>query len=192
MEWAAWLNHSLPAAAALGAFLEGETLLLAASALAHLKGMDPWPLWAAASLGAWLGHAFWFGVGRLMGRERILALRPSWRPALEKADALVKRRPVLSLVALQYAYGLRLAGAVALGLSSLALPLFLAIQAFNCMAWAALVVAGGTLLAGPLVDRLDRLSLGLQLGVLALALGWLLWKWRRTRGRRPPSSSTRA
>jgi membrane-associated protein len=139
------VSHYGLAAVGMGTLLEGETVLLAAAALASRGVLNPAAVWGVAACGAWLGHAIWFGVGRGLGSQRITALFPQWSRALDTADQLIRRRPWTCIFSLQYLYGMRLPGAVALGLSSLPTGSFMAAEAVNCATWAALVGALGYL-----------------------------------------------
>jgi membrane-associated protein len=127
----------------VGTVVEGETVLLVAAALASRGVLNPAAVWIVAACGAWLGHLIWFGVGRFVGRERIVAVFPRWERQLDALDGLIRRRPWTCIFSLQYLYGLRLPGAVALGLTSLPTGWFLAAEAANCLTWAALIVALG-------------------------------------------------
>jgi membrane-associated protein len=133
------VSHYGLAAVGLGTLIEGETVLLVAGALASRGVFDPAAVWIVAACGAWLGHGLWFGVGRFVGRERIMAVLPQWGRQLHALDGLIRRRSWTCIFSLQYLYGLRLPGAVALGLSSLPTGWFLAAEAANCLTWAALV-----------------------------------------------------
>jgi membrane-associated protein len=146
----------------LGTLIEGETILLIAGALAGRGDLNPIAVWAVAASGAWLGHVIWFSVGRRLGRQRILASRPQWRPALVEADGLIGRRPWTCIFALQYLYGMRLPGAVALGLTSLPMRWFMAAEAVNCLTWAALVETVGYVA-------------GDSAGAVLQGSGWIIW-----------------
>jgi membrane protein DedA with SNARE-associated domain len=127
----------------MGTLIEGETVLLVAGAVASRGVLDPAAVWIVAASGAWLGHVIWFGVGRFVGQERMLAVFPQWGRQLDALDALIRRRSWICIFSLQYLYGLRLLGAVALGLSRLPIGRFLVAEALNCLTWAALVGALG-------------------------------------------------
>jgi len=168
----------------LGTFLEGETVLLAA-AFAAAHGLLAAPVVAGvAALGAWCGHAVFFGVGRWRGRAWLFA-RPRLGRHARRADAVIVRYGWTSVFILQYLYGARVAGALLFGLSSFTLPRFLALQAVNCAAWAVVVTAAGYLLGATLDLVLARMS-WVSAGIAAALLGLLLWGlWRRRRGKAP-------
>src|SRR4051812_36975861 len=133
-----FVKYSL-VALGLGAFFEGETILLTAGVLVSRGKLNGIAVWIVASVGAWLGHMVWFGIGRWMGSHRIIARFPRWERGIRKADEVVLRRPILSIVLLQYMYGMRMIGALALGFSNLSVTWFAVVEALNCLVWAFLV-----------------------------------------------------
>jgi membrane-associated protein len=145
-----------------GAFLEGEGILIVAGILAGQGLLHPVSVWVAASLGAWLGHLFWFLVGRMVGRQHLLD-RLTWiGDPLDRADRVIQRHPGAAVFLLQYLYGTRIIGAMAFGLTHLSLGRFLWYEALNCSIWAALVE-----------------SLGYFLGETGSRIfhGWGKWLW---------------
>lgn len=153
------------AAVLVGTFLEGETVLLAAGALAEQGLMDPVAVWAVAALGAWLGHLTWFLLARLLASRPALARILHWQPLatrLERVDRVVEGHPDTAIVTLQYLYGVRVLGAFALGLTGLSWRRFLVAEALNCLVWSALFTVTGYA-AGDVVTRAFQ--------------GWLRWLW---------------
>jgi membrane protein DedA with SNARE-associated domain len=145
-----------------GSLIEGEGILIVASMLSQQGVLDPVRVWLAASSGAWLGHLFWFTTGRVI-RGRPLALgSAAFRAHSAKVKRLIEARPVTAIFLLQYLYGLRLVGAVALGLTELSLPRFALYQVVNCFVWAGLI-GGVAYLLGGLATHVFH--------------GWLTWVW---------------
>src|SRR4030095_6532922 len=115
-----------------GSLIEGEGILIVASMLSQQGVLDPVRVWLAASSGAWLGHLFWFTTGRVI-RGRPLALgSAAFRARSAKVRRLIEARPVTAIFLLQYLYGLRLVGGVALGPTALSARAFALYQVVNC------------------------------------------------------------
>ena len=146
----------------VGTFIEGEGILITAGILAGSGLLNPVSVWLTASLGAWLGHGFWFLVGRSL-RDRPALLRYRWlAESINQADRIIQRRPGTSIFTLQYLYGLRIIGAIAFGVTHLSLGKFLCYEALNCPLWAALIESVGYLLGGV---------------VIRIFHGWAKWIW---------------
>ena len=145
-----------------GSLIEGEGVLIVAATLSEQGVLDPVRVWLAASIGAWLGHLFWFTTGRAF-RGRHLTLGPAaFRARAETAKRLIEARPVTAIFLLQYLYGLRLVGAIALGLTDLPLLRFASYQMVNCLVWAG-VIGGVAYLLGGFVTEIFQ--------------GWFKWIW---------------
>jgi membrane-associated protein len=124
--------------------------------------LSPWVVWLAASLGAWCGHLLWFTVGRRLGTTALLSRWSGLARRVAQADRIVRAHPRTAIFLLQYLYGMRLVGAVGLGLTRLGFARFAFYEAVNCLVWAALFTA-----------------IGFSLGEAAITLfsGKLRWIW---------------
>jgi membrane-associated protein len=146
----------------VGAFIEGEGVLIAAGILAGEGLLHPVSVWWIASVGAWLGHLFWFLIGRRLGRRYLLPRFKGISERIQRADGIIQHHPGTAIFILQYLYGTRMIGAVAFGLTRLSFGRFLFFEALNCPVWAALVESAGYLL-GEVVIRLFH--------------NWVKWIW---------------
>src|SRR5712692_3584306 len=107
-----------------GTLIEGEGILIVAATLSEQGVLDPVRVWLTASIGAWLGHLIWFTTGRAIRGRRLAPGSAAFRARAAKVKGLIEARPVTAIFLLQYLYGLRLVGAVALGLTELSLLRF--------------------------------------------------------------------
>lgn len=119
----------------LGTFFEGEGVMLMAGGLAHQQILSPLGAWLAGALGAYVGHLVYYGLGRYLKTRDLFALIPRWKPKIERALPLIRKYPKLSIFIMQYLYGMRIVGAVAMGLSGMPWSTFIGIELVNCLIW---------------------------------------------------------
>lgn len=168
-----------------GTFLEGETILLAAGILAHGGQLPLQMVITAAFLGSWSGHLAWFAVGRLRGRTS-LQKRPQLLGAFARAENLIDRFGLLAIFITQYLYGMRLAAAVAFGISRMAFPRFALVQAVNCLIWSLAVATLGYVFGEAAwrflghVAHYEKVGAAIVLfaGTLAVSLRYARRRWR--------------
>lgn len=167
---------------ALGCLLEGETVLVLAGLAAHRGLLDPLAVVAIAAVAGFAGDEFFFWLGRRHGATLVTR----W-PALGRQSAriqgLVERRHEALIIGLRFAYGLRMAGPIWMGMSALSAWRFAAFNLLGAILWA--VVVGGVgwvfgAAAEALLGELRHIEGWLFLGLL-LALGVVAWV-RRPRG----------
>jgi membrane protein DedA with SNARE-associated domain len=176
-------NYGYPALL-LGSLLEGETVVALAGLAAYRGYLSLHWVIAIAAAGAFAGDQLYFFLGRRFG-PRLLARYPRLAPQVARGNALLARYDALMIVGMRFVYGLRTAGALAVGMSDIRWLRFAALNLLGAMIWAPLV-AGGGYLAGDLLQRLlgnlERIDhwifIALLLGGVVL---WLLGR-QRARG----------
>lgn len=136
----------------VGTFLEGETILVMAGFFAergylHLPGVV-----ACAFGGAYVGHVFWFFLGRKQG-VRLLDRFPRMKKHFGKGIRMFERYGAPAIFITQWLYGLRITCAVIIGISRISTLKFLLYEAFTCLVWA-IVIAGLGYVFGTAVERL--------------------------------------
>jgi len=123
-------------------FIEGETVFIAAAALAAAEVMQPWKVIVVAATGAFAGHMFFFALGRWKGMQLIESV-----PFLErhhpKANIILDKYAHWSIFIFQYLYGTRIVAALLFGCSSIEFWRFFLLQIINCITWAFLIYAIG-------------------------------------------------
>jgi len=126
----------------VGAFLEGETVLLLAGFAAHAGYLElPWVI-AAAFAGSTLGEQFYFFLGRRYG-ERLLARFPRLQRRGDRVRRMLERHDVSAILSLRFLYGLRTVGPMAIGASDVPWLRFTAIDSVAALAWAGAVASAG-------------------------------------------------
>jgi len=156
-------------------FIEGESVFIAAAALAAAGLLTPWKVIAVAAIGAYVGHLVFFALGRWRGMAIINAL-PFLKRHYAKANAVLDRYAHWSIFIFQYLYGTRMVAAILFGCSTIGFARFALLQAVNCLSWALVIYTIGHLLgmAGvAILHRFGVIGLVIVLLVAALIGGWI-------------------
>lgn len=160
-------------AVALGALLEGETVLILAAAGAHLGFLKLPAVVSVAAVAAFVGDNVYFFAGRFYG-PRLMQRFPSLAKAVPRVDRFVGRWHALAVIALRFAYGLRVAGPIVLGAGRMRTLTFVWANALGAVLWSLLLGAIGwgfghaaARLFGD-VARIEHIALGIVIAVVAL------------------------
>jgi len=138
MNLEALLHHYGYLAVFAGTFLEGETVLVLAGFFASRGLLSLLPVLVTAAAGAYVGHVFWFWLGRRQG-TRLVRHFSRFERQIRRSLELVERYGAGAIFLTQYLYGLRIASAIVFGLSAMSLRKFLLYQALSCALWATLI-----------------------------------------------------
>jgi membrane protein DedA with SNARE-associated domain len=167
----------------LGCTAEGESTAILAGFFAHQRVFELWHALAIVFLGAFSGDSLLFLAGRRFADTRLVK-RLRNAPGFDRAFALVQEHPVTFVLLNRYAYGVRLAGGVAAGLSGIPMPKFLALNALSAAVWAGLFCSVGYVfglaaetIIGAALAKHERLLVGLAIGLAAALLGWGLARY---------------
>lgn len=170
-------------AVAVGAFAEGETVLLVAGYGAQ-RGWLQWPLVVAvAALAATLGDQLFFFLGRFYG-PRLLQRYPRLQAHLPRVQAMLGRSSGWAIIAMRFLYGMRIAGPVLIGAAGVAPWRFVVFNAIGAVLWAPLITTLGWFFGATITQLAARLQMGEEI-VLAVvvAVGATVWLGRRFRRR---------
>jgi len=159
-------------------FIEGESVFIAAAALAAAHLMQPWKVIMVAACGAFAGHMVFFALGRWKGMQIILTV-PFLARHYPKANLILDKYAHWSIFIFQYLYGTRIVAAILFGCSSIEAWRFILLQIVNCMSWSLIIYAVGHVLGTAGMAIMDRFGLiGLFVAMGAAALAALLCYWR--------------
>ena len=161
----------------LGTFLEGEAILIAAGFFASRQYLDPVAVCVVAFGGAYVGHLFWFWLGRVHG-VRLLDRFPRMKRHFGKGIRVFERYGAAAIIITQWIYGLRITCAVIIGMSRIGLVKFFIYQAVSCALWAAVIAAAGYYFGRAiesLLGRVEHMEKYALLFIAAIALGFWLW-----------------
>jgi membrane-associated protein len=147
-----WALPTLLATTALDGFfppVPGETVVVSLAVAAQSGGSVPW--WVVllvAAVGVWCGDQLAYTVGRLVGTERVRALRgPRGRRAVAWASGALARRGASVVLGARFVPVGRTAVNVTAGAVGFPRGRFMVLSAVASSAWAAWTVAVGTLAA---------------------------------------------
>ena len=189
MSPAALLEHYGYLAVFIGTFAEGESMLLLGAYAAHRGYLSlPWVL-ATAYLAAVASDQLYFFLGRRFGRQ-LLARRPRLQPKVAVALAIVARNDTLSVFAMRFLWGFRIALPVAIGMSTMPAARYLALNLVAGALWSAIIGSigfGSARLLSYAIADLHRYELQIIAVLVVLALCVVLVRWWP---RRSPRSSS--
>jgi len=151
-------------------FIEGETVFIAAAALASAGILHPWKVIVVAATGAFVGHLFFFTIGRWRGYE-VIERFPILKAHYPKANKILDKYAHWSIFIFQYLYGTRLVAAILFGASKINFWRFVSLQLVNCITWSLIIYAVGHMLGLAGVSILHHFGIwGLVFVVLAVVI----------------------
>jgi membrane protein DedA with SNARE-associated domain len=165
----------------VGTFLEGETILVMAGFFAERGYLELFLVMITAFGGAFVGHVFWFFLGRTKG-VKILDRFPRLKTHFGKGIRMFERYGAPAIFITQWLYGLRITCAVIIGISRISTAKFLIYEAISCIVWA-IVISGAGYFFGRAVERLLGRAAHIEkyglIALLAIAIGvWLYHQWK--------------
>jgi membrane protein DedA with SNARE-associated domain len=175
----------------VGAFFEGETVMVIAGFLASTGHLQLAGVFVSGILGGIAGDQFYFYLGRTRGRP-LLERRESWRPRMVRIEGILARHGTLLMLGYRFMYGLRLITPLVLGAFGVERLRFLLLNLVNASVWSAVVTGLGYAFCEVMTQMFKHVrhyELAL-VAVLALA-GAGVWLVLRARERRrAPSVET--
>ena len=165
----------------VGTFLEGEAILVAAGFFAARRYLDP--VWVAvvAFAGAYLGHVFWFWLGRVHG-VRLLDRFPRMKRHFGKGIRVFERYGAAAIIITQWLYGLRITCAVIIGMSRISIVKFMLYQAFSCALWSVVITMAGFYFGMAIeafLGRVEHIEKYILAIIAAIAVGfWFYHRWK--------------
>jgi membrane protein DedA with SNARE-associated domain len=157
-----------------GSLLEGETIVVLAGFAAQQGYMSPQWIVALAFCGGTMGDQFYFFLGRRFG-DALLLRSPHLVGPAERVSRLLLRYHEGLIVSMRFMYGLRVLGAIAIGMSALPAWRFVLFNAIGAAIWALAFTTLGfmfghfmqTLLME--IERYKALALALIIGFALVA-----------------------
>lgn len=140
--WEVW--GALPYGLAfIWAFFEGETLVLAATAVgAAVGGIGPWLLMVSVWIGSFAGDQTWFTLGRRY-RPGLLRRFPRLEQRVIAALSLPERHGTLFVLSFRFLYGIRNVAAATCGMAGMSGLTFARLNLIRAAVWAGSFVLAG-------------------------------------------------
>ena len=132
-------QFGLPAVA-LGASLEGETVVMTGGFIAHQGLLPLYGVMIAAAIGSFVADQFFFLLGRRFRAHRLVR-KVTERPAFARVLTMLERYPTGFVLAFRFLYGLRTISPIAIGTSAVPTHRFVLLNAVAAMIWG-VVIAG--------------------------------------------------
>src|SRR5213078_3171707 len=173
----------------VGTFLEGETILVLAGFFAE-RGYLRLPLVIVCAFsGAYVGHVFWFWLGRTQG-VKLLDRFPKMKKHFGRGIRIFERYGAPAIFITQWLYGLRVTCAVIIGISRISAIKFIVYEAITCIIWAIIIACAGYYFGRAVESVLGRAAHIEKYGLLILVLvGVGLFVWHQYKDRRRPPSA---
>lgn len=131
-------------AVGVGAFIEGETVVVLGGLAAHRDYLElPWVIFSAA-MGALIGDQFYFYLGRFKGKAA-LEKRLNWKRKSEKVFTLLDRHQTWFILVFRFLYGFRTVTPFIIGASHVSPTRFLFLDLLGATVWATIVGTSGYL-----------------------------------------------
>jgi len=163
----------------VGSFLEGEAILIIAGFFAERGHMDIFIVGLVGFLGAYLGHLFWFWLGRVHG-VKLLDRFPKLKKHFGSGIRMFERYGAAAIIVTQWLYGLRITCAVIVGISNISVVKFLIYEAISCAIWAVVIAAAGYYFGAAVQTLLGRYEHAEKWGlVILIVIGVAVWLYHR-------------
>lgn len=126
----------------VGAGIEGEAVVFLGGVLAHRGLLRYWQVACAASLGSFMVDQLLFFTGRYArGNARVQTMMS--HPIFAHVTDLLERYPTGFTLAFRFIYGMRTISPVAIGMSRIAIPKFIALNALAAAVWGPAIAGVG-------------------------------------------------
>ena len=180
MDTSALIQHYGYAGIFLGGLFEGETILLLGAYAVH-QGYLQMPLViAAGAAAAFASDQFYFYLGRHRGPS-IARRYPRIHDRLDQVRGFVERHPAAIVMAMRFAWGLRIVLPIALGMGRMRAALYVPLSALASVLWATVVCFFGIAVsefARRIIGNLRHHESAIVILAVIAGLVVLLWQLR--------------
>lgn len=190
----AWLHeygaHFVYFIVLIGSFVEGESVILTASALAYkYEQISLTTLMAVAFTGSLCADQLLFFVGRKYG-PRLIETRPSLKEASTKVFYHLHKHSTLFILSFRFIYGIRTASPLIIGAAGVRIKRFAILNFIAAAIWSILSCSVGYMIGYFFADSIEDfiVSLGeyqkyavIGIACVAIAIGAIIYFRRRSK-----------
>jgi membrane protein DedA with SNARE-associated domain len=168
----------------IGAFLEGETILIIGGFVAHRGYLMLLYVIFTAFLGTLLADQLFFFIGRFKGRE-FLDRCPKWQLRAEKAQRLLEKYQTLVIIGFRFIYGIRTVTPFVLGMSKVKTWRFVCLNILSALAWATGIGTAGYFFGMTVSVILENIKEYERIIILGIAVtGLITWGFHFLRNKK--------
>lgn len=171
----------------LGAMVEGESLILTASALAAKNMLSIWVIAAVTFAGTLMADQLIFLLGHWYGPASVRYVRQRWpsvNPLIDKVLSFLGRNETVFMLSFRFIYGIRIISPFVLGAYGISFRRFSLLNIAAAALWTVLSCAAGYFL-GSVFERIEWVVLAIV--VLVVVISRVVAK--RSSGSSGPSGS---
>ena len=141
-DWAEILQQYGYWAVMIGTFFEGETVVVLGAYAVQQHILNYWLLIFAAMIGGFIGDQFYYFIGSKFGYE-FIQKRPKLAEKFDRASYLIARYPILMILIMRFAWGLRTLIPMSFGVKKYPLRKYTPLNLLASFIWAWIVVTLG-------------------------------------------------
>lgn len=154
----------------LGALVEGESIILTASALAYAGFLNIYIVAVVAFFSTIFAEQTCYLIGRHYGPS-LFDRFPRLKPAANKAFSILKRIDVWFILTCRFIYGIRTVSPLVIGAAQIPIKKFIPLNILAAAIWASISCAGGYYLGEVIISNADIIKqLSKNVGLIVLAV----------------------
>lgn len=154
----------------IGALIEGESIVLTASALAYAGFLDIYIVATVAFFSTVFSEQACYLIGRHYG-PGLFDKFPRFKPAADKAFSILKRIDVWFILTCRFIYGIRTVSPLVIGAAHIPIKKFIPLNILAAAIWASISCAGGYYLGEIIMENTDIIKqLSKNVGLIVLTV----------------------
>jgi membrane protein DedA with SNARE-associated domain len=169
----------------LGSLVEGESVILTASAMAKLGYLSIYKVAIIAFTGTLIADQGLYFVGWVYGPS-LFDRFPKLRPSFDRATRLLHRHDAAFIIACRFIYGIRITSPIVIGAAGVSPARFVPLNILSAAIWASISCAGGYIVGDIMIDLFHAFFnaqkyffLGVALLIACIITFFAMRKWRK-------------